>query len=325
MIVTQTPLRISFFGGGTDFPDFFLKEGGCVLSAAINKYIFVIIKKRFDSKIRVGYTKTELVDDIDEIQHELVRECLRKTGIRKGVEIATMADVPSSGSGLGSSSSVTVGLLNAMYQYLAQPRHLESLAREACEIEITTLRKPIGMQDQYIASYGGQRFISFGPEDRVTVESAAPENGHSTRLNQNLMLFFTNTTRKAETILCEQATNISARTDVLKELKRTALVARECLRSGSFDEFGLLLDKAWQLKKQLASKISNNSIDHIYQSACKAGALGGKITGAGGGGFLLLYCRPHRQDDVRAVLRNLPELSFAFERSGTKIIFDDSR
>lgn len=325
MIITQTPLRISFFGGGTDFPEFFLKEGGCVLSTAINRYIFVIIKQRFDDKIRIGYTRTEIVDDIDEIQHELVRECLRMTGIRRNVEIATMGDIPSSGSGMGSSSTVTVGLLNAMYQYLAEPKDPETLARQACDIELNILRKPIGIQDQHIAAHGGQRFMSFCKDGRVLLESAGLENGGASRLNENLMLFFTNVSRKAETVLAEQAKNLDSRRDILLEMKRLALKAKEYLLAGAYDEFGSLLHEGWQLKKQMASKISNESIDEIYACARNAGALGGKIAGAGGGGFLLLYCPRHRQDDVRVGLRRLPELSFAFERAGTKVIFDYSR
>jgi D-glycero-alpha-D-manno-heptose-7-phosphate kinase len=325
LIVTQTPLRISFFGGGTDFPDYFLKEEGCVLSSAINKYIFVIIKKRFDDKIRIGYTKTEIVDEIEQIQHELVRECLRKTGIRKGVEISTMADIPSSGSGMGSSSTVTVGLLNAMYHYLAEPKEPETLARQACEIEINILRKPIGMQDQYIAAHGGQRFITFRRDGRVAVESVAHPNGRWQSLGQNLMLFFTNVTRKAETILSEQVSNMNLRLEILREMKKLALAAKECLRSGSFDDFGQLLDEGWQLKKQLASKITNGNLDEIYQAARKAGALGGKIAGAGGGGFLLLYCPRDRQDEVRRALQRLPELCFNLEPAGTKVIFDYTR
>lgn len=325
MIITQTPLRISFFGGGTDFREFFLKEGGCVLSSAIDRYIFVIIKQRFDDKIRIGYTKTELVDDIDELQHELVRECMRKTGIRKRVEIATMGDIPSSGSGMGSSSTVTVGLLNAMYHYLGTPVDADRLAREACEIELDVLRKPIGIQDQYIAACGGQRFISFTRDGRVIMESIGFEDGCRQRLSRNLMLFFTNVTRKAETILSEQVSNMSLRLDVLREMKRLAGKAKEYLLAGSYDDFGLLLHEGWQLKKKLASKITNGSIDEIYNQARKAGALGGKITGAGGGGFLLLYCPPNRQDKVRTALRNLPELTFNLERFGTKVIFNYSR
>ena len=325
MIIVQTPLRISFLGGGTDFREFFLREEGWVVSSAIDKYIFVIIKERFDDKIRVGYTRTELVDHIDELQHELVRECLRKTGITKRVEIATMGDIPSAGSGLGSSSTVTVGLLNAMYTYLGTPKDPETLAREACQIEIDVLGKPIGVQDQYIAAYGGQRFIRFRTDGRIEVESLGLDESQLRTLNQNLMLFFTNVTRRAETVLGEQVRNINNRLDVLREMKRLALEARECLRAGVFDDFGLLLHRGWELKKQLASRISNGTIDALYEAARKAGALGGKITGAGGGGFLLLYCPWEKQDRVRAALRGLPELPFHLERDGSKVIFNYRR
>jgi len=325
VIVTQTPLRISFFGGGTDFPEFFLKEDGCVLSSAVNRYIFVIIKTRFDDKIRIGYSRTELVDDIDQIQHELVRECLRKTGIRKSVEISTMADIPSSGSGMGSSSTVTVGLLNAMYQYIGEPREPETLARQACEIEVDILGKPIGFQDQYIAAYGNQRLIKFLRDGRITVESLGISHSGQRRLNQNLMLFFTNIGRKAETVLHEQRRNLPTKLDVLRELKGLVLAAKACLKAEAYDDFGKLLNDGWRLKKQLASNVSNGVIDEVYQTALKAGALGGKITGAGGGGFLLLYCPVHRQEDVRAALRTLPELPFNFESNGTKVIFNCSR
>jgi D-glycero-alpha-D-manno-heptose-7-phosphate kinase len=325
LIITQTPLRVSFFGGGTDFPDFFMKEEGCVLTSAIDRYIFVIIKRRFDEKIRIGYSRTELVDTIDQIQHELVREAMRKTGIRSGVEIATMGDIPSSGSGMGSSSTVTVGLLNAMYHHLNEPRDVATLAREACEIEINVLGKPIGMQDQYVVAHGGQRFIRFLRDGQITVEPLCLDEQKLRRFGQNLMLFFTNTTRRAESILEEQVNNITERLDVLREMKKLAVTARDCLCSGCFDEFGILLDEGWRLKKQLASKISNGYIDELYDAACKAGALGGKITGAGGGGFLLLYCPQSRQDNVRVALRDLPELPFDLECSGSKVIFNYAR
>jgi D-glycero-alpha-D-manno-heptose-7-phosphate kinase len=325
MIITQTPLRISFFGGGTDFRDFFLNEGGCVLSSAIDRYIFVILKERFDDKIRVGYTKTELVDRVDDIQHELVRECLRKTGIQRRVEVATMADIPSSGSGMGSSSAVTVGLLNAMYQYLNQPKDFETLAQQACEIELDILKKPIGIQDQYISAYGGQKFISFGKDGKVSLEQLVLDEGTVFYLNQYLMLFYTNISRKSETVLGEQRENIETHLDVLRRMKELALLGKKCLLTGAVDEFGTLLHEGWNLKKQLASRISNGVIDEIYSAALRGGALGGKITGAGGGGFLLLCCPPERQDRVRAALRGLPELPFSLERAGTKVIFDYSR
>ncbi len=325
MIITQTPLRISFLGGGTDFRSFFRQEEGCVLTSAIDKYIYVTIKKRFDRKIRVGYSRTEMVDQIDDVQHELVRECLRKTGITQGVEISTMADIPSEGSGLGSSSTVTVGLLHAMYAYCGTPVGHEQLAREACEIEIDVLRKPIGIQDQYIAAYGNQRFLYFYQNDAVTVEHLFLDDQVRRRLNQNLLLFYTNITRKAESILTEQVQHLNEHLDILREMKGLAFKAKRALQAGCLDEFGLLLDKSWQLKKQLASKVSNSFIDDLYGAACKAGALGGKISGAGGGGFLLLYCPREKQDHVRTALAALPELPFHLERDGSKIIFDYRR
>lgn len=325
MIITQTPLRISFLGGGTDFREYYQQEEGWVLTSAIDKYIYVTIKARFDDKIRVGYTRTEMVDSIDELQHELVRECLRKTGITKGVEISTMADIPSEGSGLGSSSTVTVGLLNAMYQYLGTPVDHERLAREACEIEIDMLGKPIGVQDQYIAAYGGQRFIHFCRNGHINVEMLRLEETVVRKLNQNLLLFYTNVARKAESVLAEQVQNIDARRHVLCEMKQLAIQARDCLRANEMDEFGRLLDQSWSLKKQLASKISNDVIDDMYSVARRAGALGGKITGAGGGGFLLLYCPAAKQDDVRSTLSDLTELSFNLERDGSKVIFNYRR
>lgn len=321
MIITKTPLRISFLGGGTDFRAFFRQEEGWVLSSAIDKFIYVIIKERFDSKIRVGYTRTELVDTIDELQHELVRESLRKTGITQGVEISTMADIPSEGSGLGSSSTVTVGLLNAMYSYLGTPVTHEQLAREACAIEIDILGKPIGVQDQYIAAYGGQRFLFFGRDDQVRVEHLGLNHEQLRKLNQNLMLFYTNVARKAESVLSEQAQNIDANTQLLRQMKELARQARSALAAHDFDAFGALLDESWQVKKQLASRVSNAVIDELYHAARQAGAIGGKLSGAGGGGFLLLYCPPHRQDEVRQALHSLRELPFRLDPDGSKVIF----
>ncbi len=325
MIITQTPLRISFFGGGTDLREYYEREPGWVLSSTIDKYIFVVIKERFDDKIRVGYTRTELVDDIDELEHELVRECLRRTGITRRVEVSTMADIPSEGSGLGSSSTVTVGLLNAMYTYLGTPKDQATLAREACEIEIDVLHKPIGKQDQYIAAFGGQRFIRFCPDEQVEVETVAIDPQLARRLNQNLMLFYTNVARKAESVLSEQRQNTADRMDVLREMRDMAVYGRQYLCEGRLDDFGRMLHEAWLLKKQLASKISSSVIDELYATALDAGALGGKIAGAGGGGFLMLYCPRERQDAVRSALCDLPELPFHLERDGTKVIFNYRR
>jgi D-glycero-alpha-D-manno-heptose-7-phosphate kinase len=325
MIITQTPLRISFFGGGTDFQGYYAQEEGCVLSTAIDKCIFVIVKRRFDEKIRVGYTHTELVDNVNEVQHELVREVLRLTGLCRQVEIGTLGDIPSAGSGLGSSSTVTVGLLNAIHTYLGEPQDMEALARQACHVEIEALGKPIGKQDQYIAAYGGLRFIRFLADERVILDKIELPDEERLYFSQRLMLYFTRTTRRSETILTEQKANIKDRLNVLRGLKELAFQGRELLESSDFDGFGHLLHQGWELKKQMASKISNSGIDEVYAAARKAGALGGKITGAGGGGFLLLYCPVENQQQVRTALRGLKELPFRLERDGTKVIFNYRR
>lgn len=324
MIIVQTPLRVSFFGGGTDFPSYFASEGGCVLSSAIDKYVFVAIKQRFDDRLRIGYTRTEMVDRVSEIQHELIREALVKTRIEKGVEITTMGDIPA-GSGLGSSSTVTVGSLHAMYAFLNQIVTAEQLAREACEIEIDHLGKPIGIQDQYIAAYGGFRFLEFTPSGRVKIESINLDEKTKRRLNESLLLFFTGMTRKADTILTEQKTNIQQRMETLGQMKDMAYTARNELLAGNIDILGYLLHESWQLKKKLASQISNGTIDDWYNAARNAGALGGKITGAGGGGFLLIYCPFERREQVRAALSHLRELPFQLEPDGTKVIFNYRR
>ena len=325
LIITQTPLRISFVGGGTDFPEFYEREEGCVLSSAIDKYIFVVVKQRFDHKIRVGYTKTELVDCVQDLQHELVRESLNLTGIDQQIEISTMADIPSEGSGLGSSSTVTVGLLNALHVYRGHARDPLLLARQACEVEMDRLGKPIGIQDQYIAALGNLRFMRFKCDGSVETEAIDLVNGDRRALNDNLMLFWTNVTRKAEVILGEQRSNIKDRLPELRDLKALAFEARALLAQGHLDEFGESLHRGWVVKKRLASKISNDYLDDVYAAARKAGAIGGKITGAGGGGFLLLYCPHDKQNCVREALRGLQELPFNLERDGTKVIFDYRR
>jgi D-glycero-alpha-D-manno-heptose-7-phosphate kinase len=325
MIIVQTPLRVSLFGGGTDFPSFYKQEGGCVLSSAIDKYIFVTIKKRFDRKLRVGYTLTEMVDSVDEIRHELIRESLLKTGIKEGVEITTMGDIPSEGSGLGSSSTVTVGSLHAMYVFLNESVTAGRLAHEACQIEIDRLEKPIGIQDQYIVAYGGLRLLEFSPDGEVNNAKVELEEEQQRLLNENLLLFFTGVTRKADRILDEQKHNINDRLPVLREMKQMAYEAHQQLQAGNIEMIGELLHESWQLKKQLAIQISNRSIETIYDAARKAGAIGGKITGAGGGGFLLLYCPHDKQKAVRAALHQLQELPFQIEPDGTKVIFNYRR
>ncbi len=321
MIIVQTPLRVSFFGGGTDFPSYYIEEGGAVLSSAIDKYIFITLKKRFDQKLRVGYTKTEMVDTVDQIQHTLIREAFRKTGISQGIEITTTGDIPSEGSGLGSSSTVTVGALHAMYTHLSELPTAEQLADDACHIEIDILKSPIGKQDQYIAAYGGMRFFEFNTDGSVRSEKIRLDDDKRRALNDNFLLFYTGLTRKADSILEEQRNNIVDRLPILRRIKETAYIARGELEAGNIDILGDLLHEGWALKKQLAGKISNDYIDDLYAAARKAGALGGKITGAGGGGFLLLYCHHHKHNAVRSALRSLQELPFQLERDGSKVIF----
>ena len=322
MIIVQTPLRISFFGGGTDFPSFFLSEGGCVLSSAIDKYIFVTVKRRFDDMLRVGYTDTEMVNDLSEIKHDLIREALRKTDITHGVEVTTMGDIPTRGSGLGSSSTVTVGSLHAMYSFRGELVQAERLAREACEIEIDILGKPIGIQDQYIAAYGGMNFMEFMPSGEVLIHKLPLSPDLTRDLNDKVLLFYTGTTRSSASILTEQKSNIEKRRKILRAMKKIAHQACDELLSGNTDAIGEFLHESWQLKKQMASQISNGTIDEMYQAACKAGAVGGKITGAGGGGFFMVYCPYENQRSLRAALSPLQELPFRLEADGSKVIFN---
>jgi len=325
MIISQTPLRISFVGGGTDFKDFYTREEGWVISSAIDKYVFVIVKERFDDKIYINYSQKEIVDSVDEIKHDLVREAMRKAGIEQGIEITTLADIPSEGSGLGSSSSVTVGLLNAFYHFTGNPQTPETLAREACEIEIDILGKPIGKQDQYITAYGGLRFFKFKADGQVENEKITLNNGLNRKFGANLLLFYTGKTRQADVILNEQKNNIEKKLEIMRQMKQQALELRNYLQAGEPDHLGKIFQKGWELKKQLASKITNGDIDQMYQKALEAGALGGKICGAGGGGFLMLYCPRYQQDQVRQAMKDYREFPFFLEKHGSKIIFNYCR
>lgn len=325
MIITQTPLRISFAGGGTDFPDFYEQHGGCVVSSTIDKYVYCIVKERFDDKIYVNWSKKEIVDSVDQIEHELVREAMRKVGVSRAVEISFLSDIPAEGSGLGSSSSVTVGVLNALYHFVGATPTAEQLAREACDIEINTLGKPIGVQDQYIAAFGGLRCFQFGPGKSVKVESLRVSRHALEDLDIMLMSFFTGQTRQAATILSEQKANIAARIPVLQQMAAQARQVRALLEAGDVTGFGRLLHEAWAAKRQLASGISNSATDQLYERAIQAGALGGKISGAGGGGFFLLCVPSDKRQAVRHALRDLREMPFRLERGGTKVILNMQR
>ncbi|MFQ3549988.1 MAG: GHMP kinase [Armatimonadota bacterium] len=325
MIITQTPLRISFAGGGTDFKDFYKQGYGSVVSTAIDKYIYVIVKERFDNKIRVGYTKTEMVDSVDDIQHELVRESMKMVGITNGIEIATMADIPSEGSGLGSSSTVTVGLLNALYAHKGENVSAELLAKQACEIEIDILGKPIGKQDQYIAAYGGLKHFSFYGNGDVFVKNIELDEVKRHQLSESLLLFYTGTTRKADDVLIKQKNNIEATTHLLKEMRDIADNLAQSLIQGDICAIGEALKIGWKKKKQLAEGITNGTIDEMYELAMNAGAAGAKVTGAGGGGFFLICTPPENRSQVRESLSHLRELPIGLSRDGSKIIFNVRR
>lgn len=324
MIITQTPLRISFLGGGTDFPQFFKKHGGAVLSTAIDKYIFVVIKERFDDKICVNWSIKEIVNNVNELKHELVREAMKKVGVRKGVEISFFADIPSEGTGLGSSSAVTVGILNALYHYSGYTPPAAQLAKEAVDIEINILGKPAGFQDQYIAAYGGLRFFKFGKNGVVTEQINIP-NSTLEDLDNQLMLFFTGRTRDSGQILSEQKDNIAKKEKVLLKLLKLTYELKDAFKGGKVEKLGDYLHSGWLLKKQLASKISDREIDRLYEKAVKACAVGGKIAGAGGGGFLLLVVPQDARNKVRKALAGLREMPFRFERDGSKVIFNVRR
>lgn len=321
MIISRTPLRVSFAGGGTDFKEFYRKDGGAVVSTAIDKYIYITVNKKFDSRIRVSYSRTEIVEKVDDIQHDLVRESLRYLKIKGGVEITSIADIPSEGTGLGSSSAFTVGLLNALYAYRGEHCSAEKLADAACRIEIDIVKEPIGKQDQYISSYGGLQFIEFHRDGDVYVDPIVCPKKFRERLNKNLMLFYLNITRRAGTILQEQRNNIKERSGTLDEMKKLAERMKGALIKNSLDDFGRLLHEGWMMKKGLANGITNPVIDAYYDTGIAAGALGGKVLGAGGGGFLLFYCPQNKQARVRHALKKLKEVPFSFEPQGSKIIY----
>lgn len=322
MIITQTPLRISLAGGGTDVPAHFRKHGGAVVSSAIDKFFFAVVKERFDEKIYVNYSKKEIVENIDQLEHELVREAMRKVGVSKAIEISFLADIPSEGSGLGSSSSVTVGTLNALYNLRGHTPTAEQLAREACDIEIEVLKKPIGVQDQYIAAYGGLRFFEFCRDGTVRAEALNPPREVLEDLDNHLMLFFTGRTRSASNILKEQNTDLDKKTAALNKLTEQAHHVRDLILKGNIMEIGRVLHEGWEVKRKLATKISDAELDAVYERAVKAGAIGGKISGAGGGGFFLLFVPSDKRQAVRTALKGLREMPFRLERGGSRVILN---
>jgi D-glycero-alpha-D-manno-heptose-7-phosphate kinase len=326
MIISRTPFRISFGGGGSDLQAFWSREPGMVLSCAINRYMYLTVKHRseavlFGSPFRISYSQTELRDQVDDIEHPIVRECIRRLGIDRGLEVVSIADLPAQ-SGMGSSSSFTVGLLAALHALQGHVVSADQLAREACEIEIERLQEPIGKQDQYIAAYGGLQFIRFMPDGNVFVDPVICSSGTKRELNRRLMLFFTGWTRHARDVLTRQKANTEVNLDALRHLCNIAGRMRDVLTEGrDLNAFGRLLQEGWRVKKSLEQAITNPQIDKWYEAGLEAGALGGKLLGAGGGGFLLFFCEPHKQDRLRAALAGLTEVPFALEPQGAKLIY----
>ena len=321
MIISRTPLRISFAGGGTDLSAFYKLHPGAVTSTAINKYIYVTVNKKFDDRIRVSYSSTEIVDHVDDLRHGLVREAMKLTGLDKGVEITTIADIPSRGTGLGSSSSLTVGLLNALYAYQGILKSRQTLAKEACKIEIEILGEPIGKQDQFIAAYGGIQHIQFNPDESVYVDPVICSPKTKRNLESHMLIFYTGITRKASKILTKQIKNTEKKTMNLINMKELSEKVRDSICSNKIKEVGKYLNDGWLYKKELASGISNPVIEKYYEKAVKAGALGGKILGAGGGGFLLIFCELEYHKKVKQAMKDLPLVPIKLEPQGSKIIY----
>ncbi len=324
MIVSCAPFRVSFAGGGSDVAQFYRRRRGAVLSCAIAKYAFVVVHPYFNAaKYHLKYSRTELTDTIDQVEHPLLREALRMMKIAPGIEVASIADIPA-GTGLGSSSTFSVALLNALYahQRLFAPK--EQLAREACMLEIERLGEPIGKQDQYAAAFGGINFIEFEPNGVVTVQPLVLPTGLAAEIESNLMLFFTGSQREAKSVLAHQNKAVEedeATFDRISRMVDLAYEMRDLLIAGDLDAFGAALDRGWQMKRGVSAMISNATIDQLYERARGAGALGGKIAGAGGGGFLLLYCPRAAQAAVRAALADLQSLDFRLDWGGARIAF----
>ncbi len=324
MIISKTPMRMSFVGGGSDLASFYRKHGGAVVSTAIDKYMYITVNNRFDSGIRASYSQTEEVDSAHEIKHPLIRAGLNLVGIEGGIELASMADIPSRGTGLGSSSSFTVGLLHALYGYKHQYVSGEQLASESCHIEIDICGDPIGKQDQYAAAYGGLNYIRFHPDESVSVDPIICNAETLTRLQDHILVFYTGRSRGAGELLAEQtkktASDVRVQETLIKMVELAADLKRE-LEHNNLDAFGEILHDNWVLKKTLVDGISDSELDDWYEAGRRAGALGGKLLGAGRGGFMMFFAPPERHEAIVHALPNLRETRFRFDTNGSQIIF----
>ena len=325
MIITRTPFRVTLGGGGTDLSSYYSNHGGFIFSFTLDKYMYITLKKAFaDDFIRVKYSKSETVSDLNELDHEIAQACLRKVGFSKGIEVASMADIPS-GSGLGSSSTYTVGLLSALHNLKRDFVSVQDLAEEACEIEIDILKKPMGKQDQYLAAFGGLLVMEILKDGTVKVSNANVSLSTLEDLKRNLMIFYTGKRRLNKTILGEQdsATKKSEKQvlESLHYIKNSGYKILETVESGNITDLGILFDEHWKYKKKMAKGISSPELDAIYELAKQNGAIGGKVSGAGGGGFFTLYCED-KQAQLRAAMAKagLRELKYNFDFEGTKVL-----
>ena len=324
MIIVRTPLRISFFGGGTDFPEFFLNHGGTVLGTTIDKYIYHTISRvpswLFDHKIRFAYRKVEFANKLDEIEHVPFREILRYCDVPENVEVNLASDLPSF-SGLGSSSSFTVGLIKGLHAFKGKHINQEQLANQAIYIEREILNEAVGLQDQIFAAYGGLNLIQFSPNSKFLVERISLSSKRIEELDKSLLLFFTGITRRAQQVEKKKIKNLKGITNNLKNMLKLVDRGHDVLTgSGSLSKFGELLHETWMEKRMLNSAVSNPEIDGLYQRGIDAGALGGKLLGAGGGGFMLFFTPPEKQNDVRSALRDYNEVKFTINAPGSSII-----
>ncbi|HEX6308938.1 MAG TPA: hypothetical protein VFZ69_12160 [Longimicrobiales bacterium] len=337
MIVTRTPFRVTLGGGGTDLPSFYREYGGFVFAMGIDKYMYLMLKPpTVDDKVRLHYSRTEVVDDIDELQHDLAREALRLHGIRRKIEVSSMADLPD-GTGLGSSSAYLVGLLTALHQYRRDFVSLQALAEEACRIELDVLHKPIGKQDQYMAAFGGLTVLEIARDGTVDVRPVGSPDGGLGGLIANTHLYYTGHRRRAVDVLREQDAAVRraaggngrpvaaagrATVDALLRIKDVGYRVLEAIETGSYDDWGLLLHEHWCSKKRLSARVSLDHVDALYEHVrAEYGVLGGKIAGAGGGGFLMLYCpHDHRRLETFMAQQGMPRLHYAIECEGSKVI-----
>ena len=328
MLISRTPVRASFCGGGTDLAAFYQNhpDGGAVTSLAMARYLYVTVNPRFDNSIRISYSSMEFVNDINEIQHELVREAMKSTGVTDGIEITTIADIPSRGTGLGSSSAVTIGLLNALSSLAGNPMSSEELAKEACRIEIDVLGQPIGKQDQYAAAIGGANTIGFLPDGSVSIDPLVLSDNTKQRIENEFSLVYTGLTRSANSVLSKQKELTADRMEELSSLRLQAFQVRSALEGGRLEEVGRLLEESWQIKRNLVDGITGELLDNLHDQLIDAGATGAKLLGAGGGGFFLV----HGDDEIKKRLENSLSskhkiLPLLIDSQGSTIIHDDGK